>query len=356
MSFLYIHIPFCIRKCHYCSFISFGAEAKRYGLYFDALKKELEYKKPKNLKTIYIGGGTPSCIPIEFYEMLNFDFTNDCEFTFEVNPKTVDSNYLRRLRALGVNRLSIGIQSFDDKILTQIGRLHNANDATECVKQAQNSGFDNINIDLIYGLPNQTIEIWKETLNTALSLGVQHISAYGLKIEDGTPFGKNPPKNLPDEDLCADMYTECVKTLTEAGFRHYEISNFALSGFESKHNINYWKNMPYIACGVAAHGYENGVRYENTEDFETYIKNPLTPAKTTVLPPEDILAEAVFLGLRLKEGIDLEEFKTRYGVDFEAKYARQIEKFKDFFERKNGKISLTTEGFMLSNVILSEFI
>ena len=356
MNFLYIHIPFCIKKCNYCSFVSFCADKKVYGQYFDALKKELEYKNPQNLKTLYIGGGTPSCIPIEFYRELKFDFEQDYEFTFEVNPKTVDFSYLKKLRSLGINRLSIGVQSFDDDILVQIGRLHDAKEAVECVKQAQDAGFDNISIDLIYGLPNQTMQIWKETLKKALSLGVQHISTYGLKIEEGTPFGQNPPENLPDEDLCADMYVECVKTLTKAGFKHYEISNFALPKFESKHNLNYWKNAPYIACGVAAHGYENGVRYENTTDFETYLKNPLKPAKTTILTPKDILAEAIFLELRTKEGVELEEFKTLYDVDFEVEYAEQLSKYCDFFELKDGKISLTTEGFMVSNVILAEFV
>ncbi len=356
MSFLYIHIPFCIKKCNYCSFVSFCADSTKFRQYFDALKKEIEHKNPKNLKTLYIGGGTPSCVPIEFYQNLKFNFAAEYEFTFEVNPKTVNGKYLKNLRSLGVNRLSIGIQSFNDKILTQIGRLHSAEDAIECVKQSRKADFDNISIDLIYGLPNQTMEIWKETLATALSLKVQHISTYGLKIEEGTAFGQNMPKNLPDEDLCADMYTECVKTLTTAGFGHYEISNFALCGFESKHNTNYWKNAPYIACGVAAHGYENQIRYENTTNFENYIQNPLTCMKNTILNSDDILAEAVFLGFRLKEGIDLKEFKTLYGVDFEKKYERQLEKFKEFFERKDEKISLTTEGFMLSNVILSEFI
>lgn len=356
MSFLYIHIPFCLKKCNYCAFVSFCDDSQKIEKYFDALQKELKYKNVENLKTLYIGGGTPSCVPIEFYQKLKFDFVPDYEFTFEVNPKTVDADYLQKLHSLGVNRLSIGIQSFDDDILAQIGRIHNSKAAKECIKMAQKAGFDNISIDLIYGLPNQTATAWQDTLKTALSLDVQHISTYGLKIEEGTPFGENPPENLPDEDLCADMYLECVKTLSEAGFEHYEISNFALRDFESKHNSNYWKNSSYVACGIAAHGYENGVRYENVTDFETYVENPLKPSKTMVLTPEDILSEAVFLGFRLKEGIDLEEFRVRYGVDFEKKYARQLEKYKDFFICKAGKISLTTEGFMLSNVILSEFV
>jgi len=263
---------------------------------------------------------------------------------------------LQDLRSMGVNRLSIGVQSFDEKILAQIGRIHSVKDAINCVKIAQETGFDNISIDLIYGLPNQTMEVWKDTLKQALSLEVQHISTYGLKIEEGTPFWEKPPENLPDEDLSADMYLECVKRLTEAGFEHYEISNLALPNFESRHNSNYWKGLPYIACGVAAHGYENEIRYENTTNFENYIKNPTKPMKETTLSKEDILAEAIFLGFRLKCGIDLDEFKNLYGVDFEKIYAEQLLKYAEFFEYKNRRIALTTEGFMLSNVILSEFV
>lgn len=356
MNSLYIHIPFCLKKCNYCAFVSFCVNLPQIEKYFDALQKELAHKNPRNLKTLYIGGGTPSCVPIEFYRKIKFDHTKEYEFTFEVNPKTVDKKYLQDLRTLGVNRLSIGVQSLDDKILTQIGRPHSAKDAIDCVKQAQEAGFDNISIDLIYGLPNQTMKIWRSTLTQALSLGVQHISTYGLKIEEGTPFGQNQPENLPDEDLCADMYLECVKTLTNAGFEHYEVSNFALNGFESLHNSNYWQNNPYIACGIAAHGYEKGIRYENTTDLEKYLDTPLKPAKEIALSKDDILAEAIFLGLRLKKGIDLDDFKARYSVDFKEKYAEQLAKFTDFFEQNGNKISLTTEGFMLSNVILAEFL
>lgn len=355
MNSLYIHIPFCLKKCNYCSFVSFPKDETSFERYFDALDLEFQHKQSK-LKTLYIGGGTPSVAPMKFYRKFDFEFDEEYEFTFEVNPKTVDSAYLQDLRTIGVNRLSIGVQSFDDDILAQIGRIHSAQDAINCVKMAQTAGFENISIDLIYGLPNQTMEIWQETLKKAMTLGVQHISTYGLKIEEGTPFGQNPPQNLPSEDICADMYIECIDFLTKNGFSHYEISNFALPGFESQHNINYWKNNPYAAIGVAAHGYQNGIRYENASDFEEYIKTPLKPLLSSALTKEDILEEGVFLGFRLKEGLDLLEFKARYGVDFEEKYCDILEKYKEFFVRKNGRIALTTEGFMLSNTILAEFI
>jgi oxygen-independent coproporphyrinogen-3 oxidase len=356
MSFLYIHIPFCEKKCNYCSFVSFCADKDAFEKYFEALFLEFKFKVTDKLKTVYIGGGTPSVVPMELYSRFNFDFFEDYEFTFEINPKTVDREYLQALRGLGVNRLSIGIQSFEDEILTRIGRIHSAEDAKNCVKMAQEVGFNNISVDLIYGLPNQTQDIWKKTLDEATKLGVQHISTYGLKIEKGTPFGQNLPENLPDEDVCADMYLECIKTLEQKGFRHYEISNFALPGFESKHNINYWKNNPYIALGISAHGYQNGIRYENTSDFDKYLKNPLKPHCEAVLTQKDVLNEGIFLGLRLIKGIDLQEFEVRYGFDFEQKYSQIIQKYKEFFVKKNGCIALTQEGLMVSNIILSEFV
>ena len=336
--------------------MSFCAEETAIERYFDALYLEFSAKVEEKLKTVYIGGGTPSIVPIEFYKRFKFDFFAEYEFTFEINPKTVDRVYLQALKDLGVNRLSIGVQSFDDEILAQIGRIHSADDAKNCIKMAQEIGFDNISIDLIYGLPNQTMTIWEKTLNEAVSLGVQHISTYGLKIEKGTPFGQNLPENLPDDDICADMYLECIKTLSEIDFLHYEISNFALEGFESKHNINYWKNNPYIALGVSAHGYQNGVRYENTSDFEVYLQNPLKPELETTLTQEDILQEGIFLGLRMIEGLNLNEFNGRYGFDFEQKYTQILEKYKEFFTRQNGRIALTQEGLMLSNTILLEFV
>lgn len=355
MSSLYVHIPFCVKKCNYCSFISFPLEDEAFGRYFDALKQEFDQKIKTKLKTIYFGGGTPSVVPIEFYQKFKFDFTGNYEFTFEINPATVDILYLKKLRSIGVNRLSIGVQSFDDTLLKSIGRIHNSSQALECVKIAQVAGFENISIDLIYGLPNQSMKIWQQSLQKATTLGVQHISTYGLKIEKGTPFGENPPKCLPDEDLCADMYLQSVEILEQNGLKQYEISNFAQKGKESRHNMTYWKNNPYIALGVSAHGYQDGIRYYNTSDFEKYLKNPTKPEFSEKLTEDEVFKEGIFLGLRMKQGLDLKEFQNRYNIDFEEKYADILDKYKDFFEQKNGRIALSTQGLMLSNVILSEF-
>lgn len=355
MNSLYIHIPFCEKKCNYCSFISYENAQNHFTDYFEALKKELTHKiSNKKLKTVYIGGGTPSLIPIKLYKNLDFNFEDSYEFTIEINPKTVNKKYLQELKELGINRLSIGIQSFNDEILKSIGRIHSSNEAIECVKLAQETGFENISIDLIYGLPKQDLKIWQDTLKIATELKIQHISAYGLKIEAGTPFGKNTPSNLPDEDICADMYLEGIKTLEQKGFNHYEISNFAQDGFESQHNITYWKNNPYIACGIAAHGYENNIRYENTSSLKEYLQNPLK-TKEQKLSESDILEEGIFLGLRMTKGINIKEFNTRYKINFPEKYGHILEKYKDFFIQ-NDNIAFTKEGLMLSNHILSEFI
>jgi oxygen-independent coproporphyrinogen-3 oxidase len=356
MSSLYIHIPFCVKKCNYCSFVSFPLKDTAFEQYFCALKKEFDAKAKGQLSTVYFGGGTPSVIPVEFYKQFDFDFAPDYEFTFEVNPGTVDTEYLQALRSIGVNRLSIGIQSFDDEILKSIGRIHSAKEAINCVKMAQEAGFENISIDLIYGLPNQTMELFEDSLKQAINLGVQHISTYGLKIEEGTPFGQKTPENLPDEDLCADMYLTSIEMLEENGFKQYEISNFAKKSKESRHNMTYWQNSPYIALGVSAHGYQDGIRYYNTSDFKKYLKNPIVPEFAKKLTEEEILQEGIFLGLRMKQGINLNEFKLRYGVDFEEEYKDILKKYDEFFIRKGNRISLTTQGLMLSNVILSEFI
>lgn len=279
---IYIHIPFCSGKCHYCSFISFADKKEYFGAYKTALIKNIEnsfaQNPPEKIDTIYIGGGTPSILEVDFYQEIfqcisNFaTIKKNTEITMEINPKTVNTEYFENLKKLGVNRISVGIQCFDDEILKIINRIHNTEEAIETVKQAQRVGFDNISIDLIYGLPHQTLKKLDDTLEKALELDIQHISTYGLKIEDGTYFADNLPKNLPDQDLAADMYLNIVKKLTQNGFEHYEISNFCKKGYESEHNCIYWANQEYYGFGLAAHGYENGVRYSNVQNFEKYLK------------------------------------------------------------------------------------
>lgn len=346
---LYIHIPFCKSKCHYCNFVSFANKKEFIGQYFDVLKKEIKfYFNNQELKTIYIGGGTPSVINIKLYQDIIklFNFSTDSEITMEINPATVDFEYLKNLKSLGINRLSIGIQSFDDKILKLINRAHNSKEAAETVKLARKAGFENISIDLIYGIQN--MESWEKSLEQALRLEVNHISTYGLKIEENTEFYKNPPQNLPDDELQSEIYLKTIEILENSGFNQYEISNFAKTGFKSRHNLCYWKNQEYFGFGLSAHGYLDGVRYSNTENLEEYMKNPLQKASETAISEKEKLKEHIFLGLRLTEGISADILKD---------YSKIVEKYVSYglmcHEGKN--IRLTKQGILLSNSILAEF-
>jgi len=363
---IYIHIPFCKDKCYYCNFISFNNKNNYILDYKESLIKEikntLKYSNNK-IETIYIGGGTPSVIDYDFYfDILNViksctEISKNCEITFELNPSTVTYEYLKDLRSLGINRLSIGIQSFNDNLLKKLNRKHTSSDAFDTVNIAKKAGFDNISIDLMYGLPAQDMSVWIDTLNKAIKTDVRHISAYGLKIEENTFFGKNTPE-VPDEDLCADMYIKAIEILEKNGFYHYEISNFCKKGFESKHNLTYWKNQEYYGFGLAAHGYLKGERYSNIENLEEYITNPLKRADIHKVSFEEDTEEAIFLGLRLRTGISLNKFKSKYGFDIEDRYKNILKKHieSDFISIENGYLRLTIKGVLLSNNILADFL
>ncbi len=361
-------MPFCIKKCNYCSFVSFDDKNDCIKNYIEALKEEITAYGRKygnlNIKTVYFGGGTPSVLNIKYLQEIfnavksDFELNNNCEITIEINPATVDFEYLKGLRKIGFNRLSIGVQSFDDKSLKILGRAHNSEDALNTVENALTSGFKNISIDLIYGLSNQTLEQWKETLMKALSLNINHISLYGLKIEEGTAFYTETPENLPDDERCAKMYRTAVDIITESGFEHYEISNFAKKGFESKHNLTYWNNQEYFGFGLGAHGYIGEVRYSNTADIENYLNNEYKIDFHEQLSSQKIIEEAIFLGLRLRQGIDLEKFKKLYDFDLLENHKKTIEKYIDygFMTLDNGYLKLTIDGVLLSNSILADFI
>ncbi len=356
----YIHIPFCTKKCNYCSFVSFDKLTLK-NVYLDVLVSEINanYKK-EMLKTIYIGGGTPSTLSISDFEQifncLNFD--KNTEITVEINPNGIEKNYLARLKKLGVNRLSIGVQVFDDVILKEIGRTHTQKQAIKTIKLVQSVGFENISIDLIYGLPNQSIQDYEQTLNTALSLEIQHISLYGLKIEKGCNFYNNRPDFLPDDDNQADMYVLSQKILAANGYNQYEISNFAKKNFESKHNLNYWNNSHYYGFGVAAHGYVDNFRYSNEANIDKYLIN-FKDTKTKIeLSQSEQLEEEIFLGFRKTEGIDTEKMNKKFNIDFEKKYKKVLEKYLEYkhIKKTQNGYALTSEGMLLSNAFLSEFI
>lgn len=382
---VYIHIPFCKSKCHYCSFTSF-VDLKLKDKYLIALKQQIsiEYKGEK-LNTLYFGGGTPSLLAIdEIQSLINlFDFEKDAEVTIEVNPDSVNYKYLPRLKKIGINRLSIGAQTFDDETLKLIGRRHDSEQIVQAVNFAKKAGFENISLDFIYGLP-QVAELHADLncesrvgllthkpefatqhmqannflcdLKKAVDLNIQHISLYGLKIDKGCYFYKNPPNSMPDLDSQADMYLNAVEFLKSSGFEHYEISNFAKSGFESRHNLNYWDNNSYYGFGCAASGYIDNVRYINESDLEKYIQKPLSKCSEQKLSKQEILEEAIFLGFRKIAGINIEEINQKFGINFGSKYKNILDKYKDFFTKTSEGYSLTLEGILISNEILSEFI
>lgn len=356
---VYIHIPFCKSKCNYCSFVSFSKlELKEQ--YIEALISQIKSEYiGEEIETLYFGGGTPSLLTVdEFRNLIElFNLADNPEITVEVNPDSIDLAYFKGLKSLGINRISIGSQTFDNKILTIIGRRHNAEQIKTAVKMAKDAGFNNISLDLIYGLPEQNLSGFETDLAQAIGLNVQHISLYGLKIEEGCYFYKNPPEHLPPNlDEQADMYLKAVEILKNEGFEHYEISNFSLSDFNSKHNLNYWENNSYCGLGCSASGYVDEVRYTNQTDLEEYIKTPLEKISKQKLSEQEILEEAIFLGLRKISGINIEEINQQFGIDFNQKYAKILNKYSQFFAKTSKGWTLSLEGVLISNNILSEFI
>ena len=369
----YIHIPFCKSKCKYCSFVSYNRPEMMIGYVYALLKDISVNYRGEELNTLYFGGGTPSLLPVDFLEKIikPFIFSKNYEFTLEINPDDRDLDYFKQLKSLGVNRLSIGSQTFDEKILKLIGRRHNSEQITEAVNLAKEAGFENISVDLIYGLPTQTMDCLKKDLEKFLSLDIQHISTYGLKIEEESFWGKcyNRETNQlvlpdtdqiylpPDEDEQADMYEGGVnKILENAGFYRYEVSNFAKAGFESRHNLNYWNNNEYYGFGAAAHGYVDGVRYSNYTSLEEYMAKPHIHECGRTLSMQEKLEEEIFLGFRKRSGVNVSEIDQKYGIDFGSKYRHILEKYSDFIEKTPSGYTFNLKGTLISNIILSEFI
>lgn len=357
---VYIHIPFCRSKCHYCSFVSFERSDLKKD-YLESLKKEiLNFYENEPLSTIYFGGGTPSMLDAcEFANILNLlNFTESTEVTTELNPEGISYDYLRALSDFGINRLSFGCQTFNDDILKLINRRHNSEQVEKVIDFAQKAGFKNISLDFIYGLPSQTPQMFYDDLKRGADLGVQHISLYGLKIEDGCYFSKNVPENLPDDDMHADMYLGAIELLKNCGFEHYEVSNFSKPWFNSRHNLTYWKNEEYYGFGVAAHGYKRGVRYGNKENLEDYIKNPTIRNEEHILTTQEKLEEEIFLGFRIMSGVDIDYINNKYNIDFVQKYCEILNKYEDLklLQKTNKGYALTNQGILLSNVVLADFV
>ena len=318
---LYVHVPYCRRKCHYCDFVSYVGREDTLANYRDRLLFELEQYKNDTLvvKTIFFGGGTPSQVDESLigdvleYVRQNFVLADDAEITVECNPCSADIKKLNAYKDFGVNRISIGVQSFNDNELEIIGRLHNSDKAVECVKNARSVGFENISIDLMQGIPCQTMESLMHSINTAISLDVDHISLYSLILEEGTPLYKmveSGKVTVANEDTDRLMYHYACQMLENAGYLQYEISNFAKTGFESRHNIAYWVRQDYVGIGCAAHSLYNGQRYSNPTALEEYLCGHIGKQSESreVLSYTDVLEEIVMLGLRMNKGIDLALF------------------------------------------------
>lgn len=355
----YIHIPFCIRKCNYCSFVS-GFDISYKDEYIKSLIFEIKNKyRGDKLKTLYIGGGTPSLLePFDINKILScFNYDERPEITLEVNPETVDKSKFNEIYKIGINRISLGIQTFNNDILKIIGRKHGKKDILSSYEVIKDTGFSNISIDLIYGLPNQTSDDFVSDINQALKLKPQHISSYGLKIEEGSYFCNNLPENLPDEDMQAQMYIKLYQILKNNGYEHYEISNFALKGFQSRHNLSYWLNKNYYGFGLNASGYEGNIRYKNTSNFNDYIKNPLLSEEKNILTEKETMENEIFLALRLSQGVNIKNIEKKYGILFKEKYKNIIEKYTklNLMKAEKNSISLTEQGFLLSNEIMSDF-
>lgn len=370
---IYIHIPFCIKKCEYCDFVSYCNKEKYVPQYINALKKEIKNNINKEYKitTIYIGGGTPSSIEENYIAdiietiKLNMNDENlkefkNVEITIEVNPGTVTEKKLETYKEIGINRLSIGLQETHDELLKSIGRIHTYEEFLKTYNLARKIGFNNINVDLMIALPNQTIQDIKENLEKIIKLNPEHISVYSLILEEGTPFYNKYNENkikLPDEELERNMYWYVKNTLENNGYIHYEISNFSKKGFESKHNMNCWNQEEYFGFGVAAHSYNNKTRYSNTNSIEEYIKgsNKIIHEKQTL---EDMQKEYMLLGLRKIEGINIQKFKNKFAQNPIFIFKEQLNKLVDeeLIVIDGNEIKLTNKGLDLANIVWEEFI
>ena len=367
---IYIHIPFCIRKCDYCDFLSGPSGPEEQADYVQALLREIqavEEGEGRSVSSIFIGGGTPSVLDERLLgdilrEIRNrFKMEEDAEITIEVNPGTANIGKLQAYREMGINRLSIGLQSPEDRELKILGRIHNYGQFLETYQEARTVGFDNINIDLMSAIPDHTYEGWMKNLRTVAELEPEHISAYSLIVEEGTPFAARK-LNLPDEDTEYNMYEATAQILKEYGFEQYEISNYARKGRECRHNVGYWTRQDYLGFGLGASSLYGKERFANTADMKKYLENSKNPEKIREKEPsltrEDEMAEFMFLGLRMTKGISKADFQRCFGCTIESVYGEVLEKYEsmELLLEKDGRIFLSREGIHVSNSIMAEFL
>ncbi|MCL2375833.1 MAG: radical SAM family heme chaperone HemW [Defluviitaleaceae bacterium] len=369
---IYIHIPFCRVKCIYCDFLSFCGKDEMMGPYVDALCADIAQSAVDfvgyGVVSVFFGGGTPTTLTVGQLERIvstvrrNYSLASDISITTEANPETVDLSYLTKLKQMGFNRISIGVQSFDGRLLSALGRVHSAEKAVEAVKLANRAGFDDINIDLMFALPHQSLCDFRRTLAMAVKLPITHISCYALTVEDGTALAGDKMLSLraamPDEAEDRDMYHLAKEMLAAQGFEHYEISNWAKRGFACRHNLGYWTHREYVGFGVNAHGFVQKRRICKTDDIDAYIGGDFSCKLLEEIDKAAEMTEFVILGLRLIGGIDTQEFAKRFGCDIFDVYGEQLEKFaaQGLLCVSGPKIALTPQGVDLSNTIFADFL
>ena len=382
---LYVHIPFCRAKCGYCDFNSYAGQEHLIPSYARALAQEArlwsEAAGGRPVETVYFGGGTPSLVPLSEMRLIMgalgdcFALAAEAEVSLEANPGTVDEAYLRGLRGLGFNRLSLGVQSFDDGELGALGRIHSAEEAREAYEAARAAGFDNINLDLMLGLPGQVVGQWRRSLEEALVLRPEHLSLYALTVEEGTPLAREVAQGsvpAPDPDVQADMYVWAEDRLARAGYEHYEISNWALPDRHCRHNLTYWENREYVGLGAGAHSYMDGVRSANAVHPAEYLRLVGEAGASgergharmgQVVSVERVdealaMADTLILGLRLVEGVSLSGFRERFGVELSERYGDRLRELAQagLVETADGYLRLTPRGRLLGNEVFQRFL
>jgi oxygen-independent coproporphyrinogen-3 oxidase len=372
---LYIHIPYCLHKCGYCDFNSHKINPEEMGSYVAALLREMKHyskglAKDKQIATIFLGGGTPTTLDIHLLEEIlqtirhRFDVSDDCEITFEANPATVSLEPLQKMRTAGYNRISIGVQSFHEPELKLLDRIHSEEEIHMTVDRAREAGFDNLSLDLMFALPGQTMTSWENNLQQALNKNPEHLSTYNLTIEPETAFHTLQAKGkltLPPDDNQLEFYKKSIQTLTEAGYQHYEISNFCKPGMECQHNLIYWNNGDTLGLGAGASSFLGGTRFKNCNLPARYIRE-IEATSTAVefreqLEQNKAMGEALMLGLRLRDGMNIEPFEERFQTSFHKTYDQVISSLtkKNLITLNDNRIALSAEGLFLADSVILEF-
>lgn len=368
----YIHIPFCAHKCDFCDFAAFAGVddlAQEYSrvVINEIAERVLLQPNDAELTSLHYGGGTPGYIDPAYLSDIHqaivgaIGLTEDAEVALETTPHAISLEKAKAWKDMGINRLSVGVQSFNDNELKAMGRDHTAAEALKGIEIAQQAGFDNIGLDLMYGLPEQTVSSWGQTLSTALSLRLPHLSAYGLTLAGNSPLLQRYPHECeayPNEDIYVSMYEALVSMAPATGLHQYEISNFCQPGFQSRHNLTYWTNDEYLAFGVSAHRYFNGVRSSNFRSLKRYMRDFLGNETFEQIDEKTKAKEAILLGLRLREGINVADFRRRYGFDIEQLFQDEIQKLSagGFLTVEEGHLRLSQSGVLVSNLVIAEFV